>query len=362
MTRSQKKGQGISRRQILKAGLAGVTASLAFPFVKTGSADERKIVVRDPGGPYTKAFEKAFYEPFYKETGIKVIGVQAQHDPTGMIKAMVDNANYTWDGSLLSKPAHQILVNHNYLEPIHSKSGPGPNVRKIPENMRTGYLIGNDVYATLIAYREDTMGKNPPLNWRDFWDVKGKKGARALRKHPFDTLEEALLADGVAPQNLYPLDFERAFKSLDKIKAQVKVWWTGGAQTSQLLKTGEIDCVSTYNARAQVAVDDGAPVKLVWDQALYSYEGWAILKGTPKANLVREFIEFAAQGKQQALFTTDLAYGPTNPEAFKFVDKHRAEVLPTNPKYLPKMIPINTEYWGKHEIAANDRFNTWLLS
>jgi putative spermidine/putrescine transport system substrate-binding protein len=109
-------------------------------------------------------------------------------------------------------------------------------------------------------------------------------------------------------------------------------------------------------------VDDGAPVELVWDGALYTYEGWTILKGTPNVDLMREFIEFCAQGKQQALYTPHVAYGPTNPKAFEYVDAERAKVLPTNPAYLPKMVPVDTDFWGANKDSASERFNAWLLS
>ena len=218
------------------------------------------------------------------------------------------------------------------------------------------------VYATLIAYRKDTMGKNPPKGWKDLWDTKGHPGVRAIRKHPFDTMEAALMADGVEPKDLYPIDFDRAFKSLDKIKKDVAIWWTGGAQTSQLLKTGEVDILFTWNGRAQVAIDDGAPVELVWNQALWTFEGWSILKGTPKADLVREFIEFCAQGEQQAKYTPYVAYGPTAPDAYQYVDKERAKVLPTNPAYLKNMVSVDTDFWGKNKEKASEMFNAWLLS
>lgn len=351
----------VTRRTFLGATAAG-TAMLAAPFIKPSWANERKITVRDPGGPFTAGFAKAFYEPFKKETGIEVVGIQAESEPTGMIKAMVETGNYTWDGANLSKASHQSLVNLGYLEPIAPKGGPGKNLSEIPEGLRGEFIMGTDVYATLIAYRTDTMGAAPPKGWKDFWDVANFPGARALRKHPFDTIEEALLADGVAPGDLYPLDFDRAFASLDRIRDDIDVWWRNGAQTSQLLKSGEVDCLPTWNGRAQVAIDDGAPVELVWDGALYTFEGWTILKGTPKADLMRDFIEFSAQGAQQALYTPYIAYGPTNPRAYDDIDPARAKVLPTNPAYLPKMVAVDTDFWGKNKDSAAERFETWLLS
>ncbi len=358
---NQKKGGlTLSRRRFLQGTVAGA-AVLGFPAI-VRSAGERKIVTRDPGGPFTKGFGEAFYEPFKKATGITVVGIQGQHEPTGMMKAMVETKNYTWDMGLLSKSSHQSLVNIDYLEPIAPAGGPGPNLSKIPENMRTEFLMGTDVYATLLAYRTDTMGKTPLKGWKDFWDIANFPGSRSLRKHPFDTLEQALLADGVAPDQLYPIDFDRAFKSLDKIKEHIDVWWTGGAQTSQLLKAGEVDILPTWNGRAQVAIDDDAPVKLVWNQALWTYEGWSILKGTPNADLCREFIEFCATGEAQARYTPHVAYGPTSPDAYNHVDPERAKVLPTNPEYFKNMIEVNTDFWGKNKDTASERFNAWLLS
>jgi hypothetical protein len=151
--------------------------------------------------------------------------------------------------------------------------------------MRGEFISGNDVYATLMCYRTDTpLGKNPPKSWADFWDVDKFPGARAARKHPYDTLEFALMADGVAPEDVYPLDVDRAFKSMDRIKPHIDIWWTGGAQTSQLLKTGEVDLTFTWNGRSQVAIDDGAPVEMVWNGAMWAYEGWCILNGGPNVD------------------------------------------------------------------------------
>ena len=130
--------------------------------------------------------------------------------------------------------------------------------------------------------------------WADFWNVEKFPGRRSLRKNPIDSLEQALMADGVSIDQLYPLDVDRAFKSLDKIKQHVDVWWTGGAQSTQLLQSGEVDLISGWNARLQSAIDGGAPATIVWDQGLYSIEGWAIPKGCPRADAAKQFIKFCS--------------------------------------------------------------------
>jgi putative spermidine/putrescine transport system substrate-binding protein len=349
-----------SRRSFVKAaGVLSGAALLGAPAIVR--AQQRKLTTRDPGGPFSDAFAQAFYEPFKKATGVTVVGQPSESEPSGMVKAMVESKNYRWDMAHLSNSTHLSLVKLGYLEPVAPKGGPGPWLSKIPETMRGEYIAGIDIYATVIAYRED-MIKTPPQNWKDFFDLKGIPGLRGLRRNPFDTLEEALLADGVAPADLYPLDLDRAFKKLDEIKKEVGAWWENGAQSSQFLRTGEVDMLPIWNGRAQVAIDDGAPAKLVWNQALWTYEGFTILKGGPNVDLCREFIEFCCQPQQQAIFTETLAYGPTAPGAFDHISAERAALLPNNPTSFPHMTRVDSAYWGEHKDAVTDRFNSWLLA
>ncbi len=346
------------RRTFIATSAATV---LAAPFVKSASAQSRSLTIRDPGGPVGEAYRKAFFEPFSKATGVNVLGVQSSHGPTGEIKAMVDAGNYAWDGALLDMSDAVVLLSGNYLAPVVGSNGLGPNAKQIPASLRDEFLIGAMGYATVIAYRTDTMGKKPPTSFADFWDTKGVPGSRSLRKHPSGTLEPALLADGVDKQKLYPLDLDRAFRSLDKIRNDIGVWWTGGAQTSQMLKTGEADCVLTWNGRAQVAIDDGAPVQIVWKDAMFSFGGFAILRGGPNVDLMREFVEFSSSPVQQAEFVKYSTSGPCNPAAFDHIDPKIADILPTNPKYFSEMFVMDAKWWGANSDKAQERFETWLL-
>ena len=128
------------------------------------------------------------------------------------------------------------------------------------------------------------------------------------------------------------------------------------------MPTGEVDLLYTWNGRAQVAIDDGAPAVINWNQAMWTFEGWCILKGGPNVDLCREFIEFAAGAEAQSRFTPHVAYGPTNAGAYQYIPEERAKVLPTNPKYLSSMIETDTDWWGKNKEALGERFNQWLLS
>ena len=172
------------------------------------------------------------------------------------------------------------------------------------------------------------------------------------------------MADGVQPSAVYPCDFDRAFRSLDRIKPNVDVWWTGGAQATQLLASGEVDLCATWSTRAQAAIDENAqkaPLAISWNQGLYSYSGWVIIKGGPKVEACRKFIKFCANPERQAIYTRYLAAGPTNLEAYKYVTPERAATLATSPRNLDKMIAADPVFWGRQQAKAVELFDSWLL-
>ncbi len=53
-----------------------------------------------------------------------------------------------------------------------------------------------------FAYNADKL-KTAPSGWADFWDVKKFPGKRGMRKGTRYNLEFALMADGVAPADVY---------------------------------------------------------------------------------------------------------------------------------------------------------------
>ena len=63
---------GVSRRRFIKGTAVGVAVA-GFPAI-VRSANDRKIVIRDPGGPFTPGFAAAYYEPFTKASGITAVG------------------------------------------------------------------------------------------------------------------------------------------------------------------------------------------------------------------------------------------------------------------------------------------------
>ncbi|UUM21287.1 ABC transporter substrate-binding protein [Mycoavidus sp. SF9855] len=353
----------ITRRTALKK-IVAATAAISAPFIFTPSrAAAQRIVLRDPGGIYSKIYNEILYQPFTRETGIAVVSVQSDAEPTAQIRTMVETQSYLWDMMAISHRAvHFMTTGKVYLEKHGLEDD--PIISSIPPHFRSAYGVGTNAYATVLAYRTDAFkGRQAPKSWQDFWDVENFPGRRSLRKLPFDTIEIALMADGVPAGSVYPCDLDRALRSLDKIKSQIPVWWGGGGTHAEhLLKTREIDLVPVFSIWAQSAIDAGAPVAISWEQHLYGCHNWAILKGTPNADACRKFIRFACQPERQALLAP-YGIGPTHPGAFKpnRIDPNYAKRLPTHPDNLKKGLFIDASYWLKQD-AIIQQFNHWLLS
>ena len=345
----------IGRRGLL-AGSAAVLAASSLPF---RAFAKESMTIADPGGVWSPAADAAFIKPFAQEAGVDINHIAREHYPSVEIKANVETKSYTWDVVIATDADVAELAPQNLLEPLDWS---GDDMGQIMAQAKQPGWMGSDLYATIIAYRTDKFGKNGPKSWAEFWDVQKFPGRRAMHKHPIDMLEAALLADGVPMDKIYPIDMGRAFKKLDQIKQHVDVWWTGGAQTSEMLQSGEVDLLPTWNGRAQVVIDAGKPVDISWNQGIYALEGWVIPKGDPKVELGKKFIKYAANAKRQALFASMLPYGPTNPKAYDFIPKEKAKYLPTAPDNFKLLMQSNTAWWGANKEKAVERFNAWLLS
>jgi putative spermidine/putrescine transport system substrate-binding protein len=371
MTRNNKNSllrkRGVAGRSLLKSLAVGTVAiTIAITFLNIlvcGDAHSaRTIVVRDPGGPISESYRAGYYNDFTKETGIEIKAVTSQHEPVSQIKAIVESNSKLWDMAFVPKYSALAAAQGGYLEELGNEVFNDPNVKAVQDQFKTPHIIGNAAYATVLVYRTDAFPPNKaPNSWRDFWDVKRFPGRRAMRKTPNDSIEMALFADGVPPDKIYPCDFDRAFRSLDKIKPHITVWWTGGAQSAQLLESKEVALLPMWSTRVAPVIDSGVPAAIVWNQGLYTYEGLVILKGGDNIDACKEFIKFVARPKAQAKATLLSPLGPTNPEAYQYLEPKRVRQSAGNPDNMAKMIPIDEAFWAANRDKAIERFNAWLL-
>ena len=153
-----------------------------------------------------------------------------------------------------------------------------------------------------------------PKTWADLFDTTKFPGKRTFYKWSAPgVIEAALLADGVAPANLYPLDLDRAFKKLDTIKADI-IWWSSGAQSQQLLASAEAPFGSFWNGRLTALAADGMPVETSWDQNITAADSLVVPKGAQNKAKAMKFIALRDQPKGSGRDGRRTGYAPINLE------------------------------------------------
>lgn len=341
----------LHRRTVLKASLGFVGVAIQAPFVlRHGRAQSKEqIVISSWGGSFQEALRKTYFEPFTKETGILVVEQTYGTQGLAKLKAQLDAGKAEID--LLDGPPFWIGVGRKQgLTDKVDLSGIADRQKHLPDALNEwGYAWGTVSWG--LAYSRKTFPKNGPKSWADFWDAAKFKGRRAMfgplvARHP----EYALMADGVAPDKVNPLDdakIDRAFKKLEALKPIMSIWYQTTAQTETLLESGEVDMAEFVNGRAHGMEDKGLPITFVYNEAVMNLLTWVMAKGAPNRANAHKFLAFCSRAEPQADFAKSLYYGPTNKAAFDLIkDDKTLKRLPTYPEHLPRQVLLDGVWWG----------------
>jgi putative spermidine/putrescine transport system substrate-binding protein len=350
-------GTRLSRRRFVQRVGAGLTGAAVGVLVRPGAgAAAKELVVCSWGGAYQKALRKAYFDAFERETGIKVVDTSAPE--VAKVKAQVESKNVEWDVIEAGTRWYSVLVNQRLVQPLDARK------------LQTGDLlaeavqshgIGHNVVSQTLAYNTKQFAGEAPNGWADFWNVKKFPGPRSLGADVTYALEFALLADGVPPEKLYPIDVDRAFRKLAEVKPHVKVWWKHGDQPIELVSRGEVVMSSAWNGRVLAAQDKGLPIALTWSQGSFSPSFFLLPTGAPHPEEAHQFISFVSRPRPQADLAVEIPYGPTNKKALELVPMAQRKRLPTYPDNLKVMWPLNGEWLGKHYDQVNDRWQKFLI-
>src|SRR6185295_17811667 len=202
----------------------------AFAVALSSVAAARDLTVVSWGGAYQDAQREVYFKPFMA-TGAKMVE-ESWDGGVGTLRTKVKGGNNNWD--VVQVESDELLIGCE--EGLYEKldwTKPGGRDKYLPDAVND-CGVGAIVYSFVLAYDGDKIKSDPPKNCADFFNLQKWPGKRSLRKGPKTTLEIALLADGVAPKDVYKTlateaGVERAFKKLDQIKGSM-VWWEKGSQ------------------------------------------------------------------------------------------------------------------------------------
>jgi putative spermidine/putrescine transport system substrate-binding protein len=356
--------KGMDRRAFIKrlaATTAGATLLSALPEGTSHAQASDTVTMFVFGGIWKPAAEKSFGEPFTKKTGIKV----QYQDPYQFVRLMAMHQANAQQIDVAPLTGHEIVIadRMKMIAPIDwsvvDKAALGEQKMFHPN------VIPGTTLSMVFCYNKKKWpGPDHPKSWADFWNVEKFPGRRVLRRDAEWTIEAALVADGVKEGDFYPLDLNRAFRSLDKIKPHIRTWWSQHAQSQQLMEQEEVDLIAMMNGRASDAISNKAPYEIVWNGAISEgpSQGWCCPTGAPNPKAAMKLLDVVGRAEPQAAFARLMKYSPLNPDAFKYIEERLAKELPTYPENYKVAHHRSPLWWADNLAATRRRMEQWLVS
>jgi putative spermidine/putrescine transport system substrate-binding protein len=309
------------------------------------------------GGTGQESQIKAWQEPYTALNPHVTFANTSPPDPA-QVKAQVEAGQVTWD-MVTTAP---YLANQNCGTLYEELNVPDLDLSQFDEGSMGKCHITDFRYALIFAYNADSYPDpaKAPSKVADYFDTKNFPGKRGIVPGIQDgILEWALMADGVAPADLYPLDIDRAFAKWDTVKADTIFAANPGALL-EAMTSGQVDMWLQVSARSQVALDNGLKLTPVWDKTLSSADGIAIPKGSKNKEAVEKFMSFLVKPEQSQKMSELSGTAPANNLAKPNLPENGAKVNAFGEANTGERIPISSEYWSENFNTVSERFTTWL--
>ncbi len=353
--------------------MAALTAPLAFPAfaapavklpemtsVPADLKGRGEVRVCSYGGAFQAAQREAYFKPFEKLCGIKVI--ESEGPDVAKVKAMVDTKTIEYDiGEFDRGDVINLLNKGNYWETIDWKLFDTAHIAPL---YRFKYAVDMLPYSEVLAYRTDVFKEAQPAGWKDFWDVNKFPGPRTLTSGTgglVPELEFAEFAAGTPKEKIYPINIDEAYASLATIRPDVVKWWEAGAIPAQMLNDKDVVMGSAWNGRIAAIQATGAPVKIVWNDGLLKRDCWAIVKGSPNRENAEKFCAFITLPISQARLSMLIPYGFVNSQATQYIPPERLAVLPTAPAIAKQLLIYDSAWWAKNRDAVLAKWPGFVL-
>jgi putative spermidine/putrescine transport system substrate-binding protein len=201
-----------------------------------------------------------------------------------------------------------------------------------------------------------------PMNWQEWYDVDKFPGRRALRSGALQTLPGAAMGDGVAPADLYPLDLDRAFAALERVRDSVVKWVDGGQAMQELLLGGEADLVNFYTSRCVTLKAAGEPIDFRFEQGTAEEADLITIGGTQNRVQAMHAMAVAVNTPEYSKVLAEATnLGFSNKLGMEMVDPAIKPLLSTSPENLAKLAPAGNDWWAENQPMAAQRMAEWIL-
>lgn len=332
--------------------IAGACTALLALSACGDSGSENEVVFATVGGVVSEALDDSAYAQL-ADKGIEVL--EETPNDRAKLLAMTESGNPIWD-VYYSAPYDTLNLCDEAFEKI--------DYDRI-ETTGMDLDLSNDCGISFIrssfvlAYNADTYGDNPPTGWEDFYDPDFP-GQRGIMNYPKDMgLETALLGDGLEPDDLYPIDYDRAFATLDKIRDDISFFETG-AQQQDALASGSVDMMLAWPTRAHGAKQAGANIEVAWNQPIDYGDALGIVKGAANEDAAYELLNAIISPETQTAIAATIPMTPVNEDATLPDDPEILEFVNSEDKSKGTTIVRDDEWWQTNREDATEKWTNWV--
>ena len=326
----------------------------------SGTASARDLTVVGWGGALQEQLRINFFDPYSKEIGKPVLE-DSWDGGIGILRTKTANGDGGWDVVQVESEELELGCQEGLFLKLDVAAIANPD-DFLPGNVHE-CGIGAGSYNFVLGF-DKKDGNVAPGGWADFFDLQKFPGKRALRQGPKGNLEIALMADGVAPADVYsllatPEGVDRAFQKLDSIKAAL-VFWKTGSQPAQMMAAGDVAMSSSYHSGLVNAIrKDKLPFGIVWKQSLTTTDSWVILTTTPNTQEAYGLLKVMTNPDAQARLSSFQPIGVSMKSAVDKVDPETAPYLPTFPDNAKNVLTLNASFWIDHIDTLTERWTAW---
>jgi putative spermidine/putrescine transport system substrate-binding protein len=353
----------IDRRQFLRQTVAGaaVPATIGM-FGGSASAQAKTVNVASYGGVVQDYQTRLFAQPFEAKTGIKVnIGSNAS---LALVK--LQNSAGTaaqWDICSLSGAEYHEAIAQKLIVPYDYNIIDTTNI--LPE-YKHSHGIKFSLFLFVMAWdKRQIPDDKAPQTLAEFWDTNRFKGKRSLYAGISDgsTLEMALLADGVPLNQLYPLDVDRALRSLERLGRANIIWHNTNAEPIQQLTSGAVALANCFNGRVIAANRSGAQLGFTPAYSAVSGNPYCVIASSANKKEAFEYLNYLLNTpKADAEYMQLTNYAIPNTEALKLVPAEILNILPTSPRLRDRVFIKDDAWWASNLAQATAKFKEWQLA
>ena len=344
----KKSGQGLKRRDFLKAGTAAAgTLAVGTYLPRAWAAEPMKVSAY--GGYFEDSLVEYVYPEFTKATGIEIETVSQPGGNawfTSIDTAIKAGGAPPTDVSMCGGQAP--LRFPHVFQPLdesrlrHLSNAPDYLVRRD----QGGVPIAVPALAWYSIFVTNTeVYPEAPESWQDFWLPK-YEDALGIPSEPDSSYMLDIVAhswfDG--SQMLAERDgLQTALEKLAELKPNVKLWYRDEGQFQSQLQQGETPAGMYYHDVTLLAIADGFPLRTTFPKegGVIDFGSWGLVTGSEKGDTAHVFIDYCCQGQVQAEISRAMGVAPVVDRAHMDLSDEEFAMVSSD---IPPIVPLYETY------------------